>query len=319
MYENQAQQFDPNADMAAQLAERLHLSPEQLETVRHEMQRTDLGFIEAAVNIGLMTREQAVELKRVLREQATPVAEVLSPVEAALRKASGRVRSGSPVKVSAPSAVTIGEVEPCKKLSIAHDPYAPRSEKIRALRTELVLRLGPTSLATTVAVMSPAKGDGRSLLTAELALALAQLGKPTLLVDADLRNPGQHMLFNCQSEQGLSTLLSDPGARVGVYSVAGHPQLHVLPAGTPPNNPLELLSASRFATMVNSWRSQYAYILFDTSPTAGYADALTVATVTSKVLLVTRAHQTMLKDAKEMMRRLSVTQAEILGSVLNHF
>ena len=87
---------------------------------------------------------------------------------------------------------------------MAHDPYDPRCEKIRALRTELLLRRELTDRADIVALLSPCPGEGRSLLAAELAIAFAQTGRPTLLVDADLRRPQQHLLFGTDNRQGLS-------------------------------------------------------------------------------------------------------------------
>ncbi|HUR40011.1 MAG TPA: CpsD/CapB family tyrosine-protein kinase [Verrucomicrobiae bacterium] len=208
--------------------------------------------------------------------------------------------------------------EPGEQLLLAHSPYHPRSEQIRMLRTELLLRHEPGGGANVVAVMSPCALEGRSQLAAELAIAFSQLGRPTLLVDADLRHPQQHVLFNVDNASGLAQAIErDSVPRF--HSVANLPSLFLLPAGPAPPNPLELLSSRSFETLAGEWRQHFEYVVVDTPPVSRYADGLAVATITGRVLSLSRARRTPYRDTREMMRRLGATQSRILGAVINHF
>jgi receptor protein-tyrosine kinase len=275
--------------------------------IQDAMRHTGMGLIEVVLSLKLATPSQIAELGN---KERRPDVEHAGLIEAAMRKMALR-RSFDMVEPQ-------GEAVPGDHLVYAHDAYAGRSEKMRALRTELALRFPPSNQGITVAVISAAAGDGRSQLAAELAIAFAQFGKPTLLVDADMRNPSQHVFFKCKNDVGLSQAITSDD-RPFLHSVRDNPHLTLLTAGSKPANPLELLATKRLEMLINGWRQNYAYVIFDTPPVTNYADALTVSTLAYRVLLVARAHQTMLKEAKEMLRRLSITQSEILGSVINHF
>lgn len=203
-------------------------------------------------------------------------------------------------------------------LMFVRDPYSAHSEQVRALRTELLLRRNSANQTDCVAILSPSAGEGRSCLSAELAMAFAQLGRPTLLVDADLRHPRQHVLFGAENQQGLSDALAH-GTAPALQSVLGIPQLSVLTAGSTHNNPLELLSDTRFERIVDDWRQTYSFVVLDTSAINRYSDGLAVARLIGRVLVLGRAQQTRHRDTRDLLRRLSATQSQILGAVLNHF
>ena len=210
-------------------------------------------------------------------------------------------------------------IEPSKDVLMAHDPRHARCETVRALRTELLLRReSPQDRSDAVALLSPCAGEGRSLLAADLAIAYAQTGRPTLLVDADMRNPHQHVLFPVHNRKGLSQSI-EFGLTPQLYSVRNVPKLSVLTSGAVQRNPLELLSSHRFAAMVEEWRQTYAHIVIDTAPVGEFSDGLAVASVVGRVLTLSRAHRTPFRDMQEMLRRLAATRAQILGAVINHF
>lgn len=297
-----------NAEAIENLAASLGLAESDLFRIREEMDKSHCNFPEAVVALGLATSERIDEIMR--QRHRVIDAEVIGPVEAAIRKVS--------VKRRVEALETRGEATPTKRVAAVYDPYSAHSEKLRGLRTELTLRFGPSTLATTVAVVSSGRDEGRSQLAAELAVTFAQLGKPTLLVDADFRSPSQHVLFNCSNEAGLANVIAN-NDQPFIFNVPAVPCLHLLTAGPLPTNPLELLSNKRLEQLIESWRHHYTYMIFDTPAVTNYADALTIATLTRRVLLVARSDNTELKQVKEMLRRLSMTHAEILGSVLNKF
>jgi receptor protein-tyrosine kinase len=215
-------------------------------------------------------------------------------------------------------ALRDGKAAPAQCLVLAHQLFHPRSEQIRMLRTELLLRHEPTDNANIIAVVSPGPGEGRSQLAAELAISFAQLGRPTLLVDADLRHPQQHVLFNADNRQGLAQALTYE-QMPPLQTVAGLPALYLLTAGPLPPNPLDLLSDRAFEAMANEWQQRFQFVVLDTPPVRQYADGLAVATIVGRVLSLSRARHTSYKDTRDMMRRLTATQSRILGAVINHF
>jgi len=209
-------------------------------------------------------------------------------------------------------------LRPGPSLVFAHDPNHPRSERVRLLRTELLLRQPQANEINAIALLSARAGEGRSLLAAELALSFAQLECETLLVDVDFRRPRQHVLFGCQSPDGLAQAIA--ATRSPTFNrVEGFPSLSLVTAGACPPNPLDLLMDWRFENLMREWGREFEFIVVDTPPVAQFADALAVATVVGRVLLVNRAKHTPYKDVREMLRRLASTEADILGSVLNHF
>ena len=239
-------------------------------------------------------------------------------VESALRQwLVQQVDTGGPIRAQVQLAALPPTARPAAELVVAHDPFDPHSESIRALRSELLLRQDPEQ-CNLIAVVSPGAGEGRSRLAAELAISCAQLGQPSLLVDADLRRPRQHVLFEAQNESGLAHAL-DNGSAPQLQGVDSLPTLNLLTAGFVPRNPLELLSRPGFGALLDGWARQYRHIIIDTPPVSLVSDALAVAMHCRCVLVVTRAQHSLLGASREMLRRLATTQARVLGSVVNHF
>lgn len=207
---------------------------------------------------------------------------------------------------------------PADQLLAAHSPFHPRVERLRMLRTELMLRHDATRGANVIAVVSPCAGEGRSQVAAELAITFAQLGQSTLLVDADLRRPQQHALFKADNSVGLSGAIEDDRPPP-LQAVAGLPALLLLTAGSPPDNPLERLSSRGFESMAEDWAAHFEFVVIDTPPAGPYADAFAVATIVGRALTLSRARHTPYRDTRDMLRRLAATRAQVLGAVLNHF
>jgi protein-tyrosine kinase len=294
-------------ELRAELVSYFHLDAQAVARIFELMQTSDLGFSEAALRLGLFTRADIDDAMLRIRPNE-PVGEP-GLVETALNRISSDKRI----------VLRHGErVTPGRQLILAHDQDNPRSERLRALRTELLLLNEGTRGANIVAVLSPCGGEGRSQLSAELAIAFAQLGRRTLLVDADLRSPRQHVLFGSTNEIGLANTIANFQKPV-YHPVVGLPQMHLLTAGPVPPNPLELLSDGRFEKLVAEWRNNYEFLVFDTPPISKCADGIAVATLAGRVLVLSRAQHTSYQSTREMLRRLATTQSKILGAVLNHF
>src|SRR5213594_2318630 len=160
------------------------------------------------------------------------------------------------------------------ELVVAYEPFHPRAEELRALRTQLLIRWSKAGVKQRVlAIVSPGPGEGRSYVAANLAVAFSQLGERALLIDADLRTPRQHRIFNVPDRIGLSSVLSGRADRGAVVPVSEFGSLSLLPAGACPPNPQELLLRPSFAALLDELRIDFDVILFDTPPAKLYADA----------------------------------------------
>ena len=288
------------------LAISCNLSPEDISHVRAFMQNSKLSFAQSAVRLGLATQGDVDAA--IVRSHSPGPQEKQGLIEAAISKLS----DDRQVVVHQADSVT-----PSPQLLIAHDPYGRRNEAIRALRTELLLR-NETRQANVLCVVSSTSGEGRSQLAAELAIAFAQLGRRTLLVDADMRRPRQHILFSTSNARGLSdSLMRDE--RPYLYPVENLPLMSVLTSGAKPPNPLELLSSGRFERLLKDWKKTFEFVVIDSPPVTQCADALAIATLAGRVLFVVRAEHTLHRDTGETLRRLATTRAQILGAAMNRF
>lgn len=206
------------------------------------------------------------------------------------------------------------------ELVAAHAPFHRRVEELRALRTQLLIRwFNTVPPRRMLAIVSPGTGEGRSYLAANLALVFAQLGGRTLLIDADLRRPRQHALFNVSDRIGLSTVLSGRSDHGAAVQVSGFSGLWLLPAGAVPPNPQELLSRPAFATLVGEAQSRFDIVLFDTPPAKLYADMQSVTAQACGAVVLARKDHSALADVKNVIRDVSASGAQVVGSVANNF
>ncbi len=204
-----------------------------------------------------------------------------------------------------------------RELVAAYDPFSPQCEMLRAMRTYLMQAWFPRRPALVVA--SAGRGEGASFFAANLAVTCAQLGKRTLLVDANLRRPRQHSIFNLGRRQGLSDILAGRAGIETFAKVDAFPHLSVLPAGTIPPNPLELLSRPAFAEVQESLSGRFDVILVDTPAFATGADALAVSTHVGGTLLVCCKDRARVGAIRSTTRQLARAGVEVVGSVLVEF
>lgn len=204
------------------------------------------------------------------------------------------------------------------ELVAAYQPFTPQVESLRTLRTQLMkLWFGEGNKA--LAVVSVNAGEGSSNLTANLAILCSQLGQRTLLVDANLRDPRQHELFNLAEKRGLSDILAARQDMSLVSTVEAFPNLSVLGAGTLAPNPQELLNRATFADLMNQAMAKFDVILVDTSPASISADSQAIVARCGGALLVSRMDHTRLADLAAVKAQVSVTGAQIVGAVINEF
>jgi chain length determinant protein tyrosine kinase EpsG len=269
------------------LAEEGKLAVQDIERVMELQQTNGLRFGEAALRLGLITDDD--------------------------------LRCAVAKQYDLPHLVP-GSESVSRELVVAYDPFHPRAEELRALRTQLLMRWSKAGVAhKMLAITSSGRGEGRSYVAANLAVAFSQLGERTLLVDADLREPRQHRIFNIPDRVGLTAVLSGRADRGAVTPTREFGRLSLLPAGVPPPNPQELLSRPALGAFLREMGSEFDVILFDTPPARFYADALNVAFRAGNAMLLVRKNHTRLADTTGLVRELSDTGVRVVGTVLNVF
>ena len=269
------------------LADQGKLGVRDIERVLELQQRQGSRFGEAALRVGLITKED--------------------------------LRSALAAQYDFPHLLP-GTGGISTEVVVAYEPLHPRAEELRALRAELLIRWSKAEVRHRVlAIVSPGPGEGRSYVAANLAVLFSQLGERTLLVDADLRAPRQHRIFDVADTLGLSALLSGRADRSAVMPIPNFGKLSVLPAGAPPPNPQELLSRHVLGDVLQELRAEFDVILVDTPPAKLYADARIVAFRAGNVMVLARKDRTRLADTTGVMRELTNTGARIVGTVLNTF
>jgi len=170
-----------------------------------------------------------------------------------------------------------------------------------------------------LAVVSPASGDGKTFFCANLAVTLAQAGGRTLLVDADLRGPRQHEVFNLDNSAGLSSVLAGRVDSQMVQQVAGVPSLYVMPVGVTPPNPLELIDRPAFSMLIRELVLKFDHVIVDTPAAVYGADAQVVAARCGAVLIVARKDESRVGELQQLVGALSSSPARMAGVILNEF
>ena len=285
------------------------LTPEDANLIEQTMSTTGLGYADAAIHLGLATPADLEDIAGAERQPLPKTHD--SVVERAFSKMT--LKRGLPVKY-------VGIAKAAESLMLLSEPDSTYSEQIRALRTELLLLLNQTAhVGSTLVVLSTRRGEGRSQLCAELAVAFSQLGQRTLLVDADLRHSRMQALFEPRNAfDGLGQALATTGIPE-LLSVDKLPHLSLVLAGASVPNPLELLTNGQLQRQITDWGKKFNMIIIDTPPVSEFADGLAVASFAEQVLIVGRSGSTPHKDIKDMMRRMGRTRTKIIGSVINYF
>ena len=202
------------------------------------------------------------------------------------------------------------------ELVAAAAPNGKKAETLRSVRSQLLLRWFHGG-HKTLAIGSARKKEGASCLAANLAVLFAQLGKKTLLIDADMRQPRQHQIFNLGNSKGLSDILAGRTETVTPCLIKSFPTLSVLSSGSPPPNPAELLVRPAFGALLNSLESSYDVILIDTSPFPYVSDFQAVAAKTGGVLIAARRNVSQLPTLTEFKEKIVRTKAQVIGVVLD--
>ena len=205
-------------------------------------------------------------------------------------------------------------------LLINSDAHSPLTESYRQLRTSLLLSTAGRA-PKTLLVASSQPSEGKTTTAINVALSLAQTGADVLVIDADIRRPRLHSVFDLQNQRGLTTILSSQPNEAEVFAMIEQHEtgkLYILPAGPMPPNSAELLGSEQMRRLIAMLASTFDYIVIDSPPIAAFTDSILISSMVDGVLLV--VHGT--KNSREIVRRsqkmLQDVGARIIGVVLNN-
>lgn len=260
------------------------LTVEDVDMIVALQKRLDIRFGDAAIRLGLLSETE--------------------------------VREALNTQFNYSSFPTIDATSISKTLDILHAPDGEAAEAIKRLRSELISRLeGEATIV--LAILSPTAGEGKSHIAASLAISFAQLNIRTMLIDANFRNPILHTLFNLSNQTGLSTIL----AKRSLGSLDAIPEVTknfwVLGSGPPPPNPVEILSAPRLKSLIETLSRKVKVFIVDTPSSLKWADSQIIAGQTGYALFVARENMSKLDDLKRSKAEMESHGVNVLGIVYN--
>jgi protein-tyrosine kinase len=263
-----------------------NLSAEQVEQILAVQKKRGVKFGEAAIQLGLAKREDVLWA---LSQQ-----------------------------FHYPYAVQ-GQKTLSKELVVANNPFSDEAESFRDVRSQLISNVFHEDTHRALAVVSPSVGDGKSFFVANLAVAFSQLGARTLLLDADMRTPRQHDIFGIEPRAGLSGVLSGRSETNVIRPIKDLPSLYLLPVGTTPPNPLELVQGQGFNLLISELLLKFDYIIVDTPAAVHGSDGQVIAAKCGTALAVNRKHHSRVAAMKDMLSKMARRSTRLAGVVLNEY
>jgi polysaccharide biosynthesis transport protein len=212
---------------------------------------------------------------------------------------------------------TGGRTTATNGLALLHHPSSPVAESFRTLLTSVVLSTAPQPPQVLLTTSSTA-GEGKTVTSLNLAIALAQRGEPTLLIDADLRHPSIGKALNLLNGTGLATYLTGAhDIETALRDFPPVPTLWAMPAGPTPPNPAQLLSSSAMESMLRELRKRFKFVVIDSPPVLPVTDAMILSTLVDGVIFVVESGSTVRAAVTRSRKILHNVGANVLGIVLN--
>lgn len=278
----------PERSIGEMLAETGDLSAEQVAAILEHQRENGTRFGESAVQLGLVSGEDVmVALSQQHRYAYLP----------------------------ADSRADLSD-----ELVVVKHPFSEAAEVVRDVRSQLLSTVldpdaGPRR---ALAVTSPNVGDGKTWFAANLAISLSQLGTRTLLIDADLRTPRLHQVFNAEDAgPGLSSILSGRARASVSRPVRELKRLFLLPAGAVPPNPLELVQGASFAVLLRDLLLKFDHVVVDTPAAEHGADCRVISARCGAAVAIGRAGRTRMDAMQALVTQLSKGNTRFAGVVMN--
>ena len=204
------------------------------------------------------------------------------------------------------------------ELILKNNPKSIISEDFRTVRTSLDFSLVGKNNNSLV-LTSTVPNEGKSFVSANLAIAFANTGKKVLLVDADMRLGRQHEIFELSNQAGLSNLLVETaGDRLRKYvQKTDIENLSVVTRGVTPPNPAELIDSKQMEKFIATVKSKYDYVIIDSAPVYNLADSLIISKKADRTMIVCRANKTNIDHVKDGLKSLQAIDVNVAGVILN--
>lgn len=203
-----------------------------------------------------------------------------------------------------------------KRLVTIDEAKSPTSEAYRTLRTNVQFSNVDAKMKK-IMITSAGPGEGKSSTVANLAVSIAQSGKSVLVIDADMRKPTQHKLFDCKNEVGLSNALIETKEIDQYRNPIEVEGLSLITSGPVPPNPAELLGSKRMIEILKQAEEEYDMVIIDTPPVLPVADSSILAQLADGVILVVAAGEVLKEHAARAKKQLETVDARLIGVVLN--
>jgi protein-tyrosine kinase len=269
------------------LSETFGLTSDQLDKITQHQRAKGLRFGEAAVNLGILAHKDVVwALSRQFEYQYSKLDQQLVPPE----------------------------------LVTALDPFCQEAENFRAIRSNLVLGKNVNAIQNrAIAILSTQPSDGKTYFALNLAVSLSQLGAKTAFIDANLRNARASTMLGHTAASGLSSVLSRR-APMNIHKLLPEiDNLFILPAGTRPPNPLELLQRPVFSQVLSSMIAKFDFVIVDSPALSQGADSRAIAHQCGASIAVCRKGITQLNEMDKLIKQVSNDSHQFLGVVNNDF
>ena len=204
-----------------------------------------------------------------------------------------------------------------RTLITREDPKSPISEAYRTLRTSIMYSMVDGDNAKTIMVSSPGPGEGKTTTVSNLAITYANLGKKTLLIDADLRKPIIDKVFDLDKDNGLTSYITGNSSANDIIQKTEIDNLEIISSGITPPNPSELLNSDKMEKLINRLQSKYDVVLIDTPPMIAVTDALVLSKIVDNFILVCRSDVTQKGALDRSIKSLKQVGGKFDGTVLN--
>lgn len=202
--------------------------------------------------------------------------------------------------------------------SMLIDSISPLSESYRRLHNNIIYA-DPDKTFQTIIVTSPKKSEGKTTVSSNLAVALAESGKKVVIVDTDLRRPALHGLMGESREPGLVELFFDDEIASSVIKPTAAPGVHVITSGRRINNPSAVLQSAKMRSLIDELKERYDHVILDTAPYGVITDAAALMKKADGVLLTTRFKETKLNELFHTLENLNRIHANIIGYVITAY
>ena len=273
--------------IGAILSTKVKLTPENIDRILTYARTRGVRFGDAAVALGLVTQDQVLQ---------------------SLADQFGYLYASEARRKLMPELVGLNQ------------PFSLQAEAIRDIRSQLMLRVFTSERPRpALAVVSPSPGDGKTFFSANLAVALAQVGGRTLIVDADLRGPRQHEVFRVENTTGLSSVLAGHVDSNVIQQVPETANLFIMPVGVTPPNPLELVERPAFRILLRELTSNFDHVIVDTPAAVYGADAQVIAARCGAALVVARKNESRVEALQKLVSALSGSTARMAGVIMNDY